>query len=172
MAPAPTAATRPEYIVTGAFRDGEVEQLRERMRECDRVNWADMHGGDPVDAVVQAVDTSPHKWVGRIRLGDESTLIAAWGVMPHPHDPEVGIPWLAATDALDERPTVLLSYVRRYWRVIKGLYPEIQNYVLAENEKSIRLLEHLGFTLEPHAPHGANGRLYRRFHWRRATNGH
>ena len=79
----------------------------------------------------------------------------------------VGTPWLLTTKAIERVP---VSFVRVGRQIVQDMLhekPILVNYVDARYVSACRFVEVLGFVLEPPAPFGPKGALFRRFEARR-----
>lgn len=70
---------------------------------------------------------------------------------------ERGIVWALGTDDCDHLPVSMVRCGRQVVREFLKVKPLLENWCDARYEKSLRWLKHLGFTVEPPAPHGAKG---------------
>ena len=75
-----------------------------------------------------------------------------------------GRPWLLGTTLVDERPGTFMRGCRpQLARIARG-YAFLENYVYAENGRTINWLQRLGFTVHfPAIPYGIYGRPFYRF---------
>ncbi len=121
---------------------------------------------DTIDQVLmQSILESPDFcWAGFIN----GQMAALFGVGPCGDDqPGVGVPWMVGTDILTRYPKIFLQTCRPYVEQMKGSYPMLANMVHAENEKSIRWLEWLGFQVHKAIPHGLHDEPFHPFTWMR-----
>lgn len=138
----------------------DVAALVADMRPADRLELEASHGADPQKAVQRAVDISTISWA--VEAG--GALIMLGGVAPVSMLGGVGSPWMLGTNLLDRSPGALTRVGVQYLQVVKGLYPELENYVDARNVKSIRWLRRLGFKISPAPiPYGPQGLPFYRF---------
>ena len=75
-----------------------------------------------------------------------------------------GRPWLVGTTLVDERPGTFMRGCRpQLARLARG-YAFLENYVYAENGRTINWLQRLGFTVHfPAVPYGIHGKPFYRF---------
>lgn len=92
--------------------------------------------------------------------------VAMAGVAPRSILGSVGIPWLVATDAVEQAPVPFLRASRGYVPRMLGLYHHLVNYVDNRNATAIRYLRWLGFEFAEPAPHGVLCLPFRRFEMR------
>ncbi len=76
---------------------------------------------------------------------------------------DVGEPWLLTTAAVERAPVSFVRGARLELAVMLEHKPRLENYVVADYAKAIRLLEVLGFNIDPPAPIGPKRALFRRF---------
>lgn len=74
-----------------------------------------------------------------------------------------GQPWFVATDKIYQHQRAFLRRNRSMVQSWLEMFPRLENYVDARNEKAIQWLEWLGFKLDPPKPYGVLGRPFRRF---------
>lgn len=80
--------------------------------------------------------------------------------------PGVGSPWLLGTTSLDEESRSLLTDARVIVHNMRKQYHSLYNYVYEGHTRSRKWIKWLGFTVDDPLPHGPNGELFCRFHWR------
>lgn len=149
---------------TRGLESGDIRYVADNLREADRRELTALRGA-PVDAMPElcnAVLRSSKVWV----LADVHP-IAVFGVAPVAEG--VGSPWLLGTEELFRYPRLLVCLTPEYVSQMLADYPVLVNYVDARNYRSIRWLEHMGFTLEDPIPQGPHGVPFRLFHMRVAT---
>lgn len=147
-------------------RSGDVMHIAAGLREADRQELIAARG--PLvhfpDALARAVLLSSHTWVAE----DDEGPIAIFGVAPVSLLDGVGSPWFLSTERAYDHPRALVSGGRHYLSRMRAHYPELFNYVDARNERSIRWLGRLGFTLRPAVPYGNLGLPFHKFEIGRA----
>lgn len=147
------------------FRDlqsGDIAYLADNLRAADRQELTALRG--PVvhygDALGRAVLLSSHVWV----WADENNRpLAVFGAAPVSLLDGIGSPWLLGTEGMFEHPRTLVADGRRYLQRMQAIYSELFNYVDARNDRSIRWLKRIGFTVQPARPYGAMGLPFHRF---------
>jgi hypothetical protein len=88
-----------------------------------------------------------------VALADERP-ICAFGIVPYSVLNGIGIPWMVGTVDLDR---YAMGFIRRCRTDLKGFFGEwaiLVNVVDARNEKGIRWLSWLGFTIHSAVPYG------------------
>lgn len=89
----------------------------------------------------------------------------AWGISQAAPLTWTGHPWLLGTPLLDAHALRILRVSKDYVESARLGYDRLVNYVDARNEKAVKWLGWLGFTLDPPAPWGVERRPFRRFWW-------
>lgn len=77
---------------------------------------------------------------------------------------DVGYPWMACTDGVDRYGRKFLKAGKAYTDAALQEYGRLENYVDCRNEKAIKWLGWMGFTLDPPAPFGLDRLPFRKFH--------
>jgi hypothetical protein len=141
---------------------GDVAFLAANLRDADRVELVGTRGPDVrfEDAISRAVLLSSHTWVA---AGDDHEPIAIFGVAPVSMLNGIGSPWFLSTDRAYKHPRTLVSEGRRYLARMRESYFSLVNYVDVRNDKSIRWLRRMGFTIHPPIPYGVEGEPFHRF---------
>jgi hypothetical protein len=78
---------------------------------------------------------------------------------------DLGRPWFLTSEVI-YRPNAwtVVKECRKGVELMVQMKPRLENYVLAKYEQAVRLLNILGFHLDPPAPFGPQAKLFRRFH--------
>lgn len=139
---------------------GDVAYIAEHLREADRREVEAVRGPRFADAIARAVLRSSHYWTA---VSEEGEPLAVFGVVPVSIISGIGSPWFLATERANEHPRNLVVEGRRYLSAMRAIYPRLYNYVDARNDKSIRWLRRLGFTLHPPQPYGVAGLPFHKF---------
>lgn len=123
----------------------DVLLLAERMRACDRAELVASGAGDVLRVLRESVATSAecHSFF----VGDE--LAAIVGVAHKNMLARVGVPWALGTDVMDDHPRLVLACTRLMLLRWRNDYDCLNNWVHAENTRSIRWLRWAGFVVEP-----------------------
>lgn len=146
-------------VIFRPVESGDVGYIAAHLREADRQEIAATRpNADPADVIANAVLRSSHTWVAA-----NGSPIAIFGVAPVSLLGSIGSPWLLATDEAFKHPRTLVVAGRRYISTMRALYSKLFNYVDARNDKSIRWLRRIGFTVLPAVPYGVEGELFHRF---------
>lgn len=76
-----------------------------------------------------------------------------------------GRPWMLATPALDSAPRTLLARLsQRHVAIMLRLFPRLENWVHADNRRSLRWLKWCGFVIDEPRACGVAGELFHRFY--------
>lgn len=133
----------------------DIDCLVATLRPADRDEVTAMHGENIRQAVYDSVRQSTKLWA----FDEDGALAMLLGVAPYL--PGVGVPWALGTVAIS--PRSLITIGRDYLPKIQALYPILVNYVDARNEKSLRWLAHIGFTIREPVLMGIERRPFHRF---------
>jgi hypothetical protein len=91
-----------------------------------------------------------------------SHIAAMWGLTGDILS-ETGMPWLVTAPIIEKLPIAFIREAKNELENMLFLKPKLENYVIADYRGAIRLLEVLGFHLDPPAPYGRRGVPFRRF---------
>jgi hypothetical protein len=144
----------------------DIAHVAEHLRPADRQELRASRGGNLpfADIIARAVLVSSQVWVWA--EGAEDTPVAIFGVAPISLLDGLGSPWFLSTERAYKSPRSLVANGRHYIAKMRESYPNLLNYVDARNDKSIRWLKHLGFTLHPAEPYGVDGEPFHKFEMR------
>lgn len=128
-------------------------------READRAECWAADRSSVTASLQRALPNSAKAWTGLVH----GVPACVFGVAPASLLTGVGVPWMLGTDRLEqaERPLVRLS--RPTLDVMHALFPRLVNFVDNRNERAMRWLAWLGFTLSDPVPMGPDGLPFRRF---------
>jgi len=140
--------------------DHAVLTVAARAREGDRREMYALRGEPDMRTSLRAcVRLSLWSWV--LRVDEEPG--AVFGIAAARTG--AGLPWMVGTGLLALVPKAVLVLGREWSDRMLGLFPRLENRVLAENHRSAAWLRRCGFTLDPVArPFGATGELFHFFH--------
>lgn len=147
-------------IVIGPASRSDADILGLRLRAADIEEIRAGSGLAPTEALRRSYDFSTHVWAVR-DLGGQP--IALWGVGPLSLIQGRGCPWLLASDAFEQLGLDIARLSRPLVAGIRDLYPRLENHVDARHAKAVRWLSWLGFTIDPPAAWGVEGRPFHRF---------
>ena len=114
--------------------------LAPRLREADRLEVF-LAAGDVHAALLASIE-APGLSLAATNSGGE--VIALFGVSD---GPDMGIPWMLASDEIMKHPRHLVDGCRRWVSEMLPRYRLLVNYVHAENATAIAWLQHIGFTI-------------------------
>ena len=123
------------------FKEEHVAPVLADFRQSDKDEvWASSRQ-TPEEALVTSIEASPSYcntflWDG--------VAVAIFGVAPHG---DWGIPWLLATESIGGWGKEFLPMSKVAADEMLELYPQQSNYVDSRNEKSIKWLEYIGYTI-------------------------
>jgi hypothetical protein len=146
-------------LIVRELRDGDLDAIAAGLRQADRDEIEATTGQTDVLPVLQdGVAVSSMAWA--IEVGGEPAGV--FGVAPAV--PDVGVPWMLGTYALERAPKQLTKLGRAYVHRMTDKYETLVNYVDARNVKSVYWLSRLGFTVSPQTePFGVAGLPFHRF---------
>lgn len=116
---------------------------RLRQRDVDEVRAAS--GLSPEAALTASLAVSRAAWAV---IG--AAPVAVFGVAEV--TPEVGAPWLLATDEFKAHTKYLLRHTEGYLQQMFRWYPQLMNYVDVRNADSLRYLRRAGFVFTAYEP--------------------
>lgn len=96
----------------------------------------------------------------------DGQVAALWGVRPHSMFAGDGYIWLVSSSAVEAHPFQFIRYAKIIMDGLLDLFPTLHGIVLPKDERNIRWLRLLGFTVGK--PEEVHGDVYRRFVRRRA----
>lgn len=150
-----------------SIQPGDIEHIADNLREADVQELRASKGEDRSlrGILTRAVALSTHLWV---TVADDGEPVAIYGVAPISLLEGIGSPWFVSTDRAYEYPRTLIVEGKRYLAEMQSAYSHLVNYVDARNDKSIRWLRRLGFTVHAAKPYGLNGEPFHKFEKKRA----
>ena len=142
---------------------GDVEELIENLRACDRLE---------VESSVGCA-----LWADVIRAGARSSLYSKtaladgklanmFGVSSVNFVQGIGSPWMLATPEFDRHPRAVIRHCRNYIAPMLALFPHLINHVDARNVRNVAWLRWLGFEISEPEPHGPYGVPFHKFEMR------
>ena len=154
-----------KYEIRSATGNDMVE-LAMNMREPDIAEvWAAGHH-TPMQAAHLSLAASRDAQVG---LAD-GKVVCIFGVGSMTALSSTGVPWLLATNELDEHARVFLRMTKyNFAHVMRG-YEFLRNHVDVRNKAAIRWLGWLGFRILPAEPFGIEGLPFHPFEMRLPSN--
>ncbi len=140
-------------------RPAHIRELRETIRESDR-REIEIFGFTCAKGLWKSYKCSLMTTTGLL----DGKVAGVWGV-GGVYMGDVGRPWLMTSDEV--RKISPLKFARIYQQeVVKmlGLFPVLRNYVMADYEEAIRLLDIVGFSVSE--PMKVGNGMYRQFEMR------
>lgn len=118
----------------------DCEQLAPIMREADAREVMASGGWTPLGALLASLVNAEEANT----IIHEDRVIGMFGVGSS-EDSDTGIPWLLASEEINEISFQFLRESRHWIRRVQDKYPLLCNYVAAENTVAVQWLRFLGF---------------------------
>ena len=115
--------------------------LGPRLRRQDKLELMYSCGLGGKDALTESVHFSKFCWIALI----DGVPEVMWGVAEHPVDNSLGIIWLLSSEEMYKIPGRFIRESHSYVSMMLKHFDTVFNYVHAENIKSLKWLEKLGF---------------------------
>ena len=112
------------------------------MREIDKLECK-ATGREPIHALEHGIRSSLWSFTAI-----SSMPVAIIGVFPVNITLGAGIPWMLGTEEVYDRGRELLTYGPKVVSLMHRTFDRLENIVSADNDRAIRLLRKLGFTVE------------------------
>lgn len=135
----------------------DAQALAPRLRQADLAEIAAHTGHSPLQALEDGVRDS--QWSLAVCLSGSDEVIALCGVGHHKDAPDIGVPWMLASDALVAVQTPFLRRSRAVVDLMQRPYRVLANVVDARNQVHIRWLSWCGFRFIRLHPEFGQGRL-------------
>lgn len=151
---------KPEVVIFPSTL-AHVRELGDKLRSGDRKEL-EIHG-DPMRGVLWK--TFKGSFLRKTAFVD-GELAAMWGVGGAPLG-AMGRPWLLTAEAVYKVSPLFFArtYQREVLQMLK-IFPVLVNWVDAEYNQAVRLLDIVGFNLSEPEPYGPNGAMFRKFEMR------
>lgn len=130
------------------------------LREADRRECLAQTLLEPEDAIAMVMRAAVRAWTGTVNGVPACLFGVSRGALV---GADVGTPWLVGTPLIEQYERSFLRRNRDMVREMSTLFPRLENYVDIRNQKSVRWLRWLGFTIHEAEPHGPLGRRFHRF---------
>jgi len=131
------------------------QMLTRGLRAADVQEIEATIGAGPEVGLLHSMRASERTWA---MLDDKS------GVAPWPGQPDVGSPWLLATDDWRAHRREVVANTRAYIAEMARGYTALSNFVLATHRDSIRWLTYGGFRFVDYVPeHGVGKQPFLQF---------
>lgn len=137
-------------------------EAAENLRQADRDELWAASRSTPWNALRNGVTASTRAWAGLV----DDEVACLFGVAPQSLASGTGMAWMLATPLIEEHQVLFLRRCRPVVAEMGRGYAYLHNHVDARNEKAIRWLRWLGFTIHDPAPYGALGLPFHHFEMR------
>ncbi len=157
--------THGQFAVVPAAPD-DAEKIARDLRPGDRAEIEALGHCNAEETIATSIALSP--FCRYTMLDAAGRPVAAAGVAAGLLSTS-GRPWMLGAMALD-RPAAqraLLAFSRLVVTIMRERYDWLENYVDARYEAAVRWIQWMGFTVDPPAPYGICGEMFRRLYWRR-----
>lgn len=136
-----------------------IRELSAHMRAEDRLE-AQRLGHEPHRLLFRSYKGSAYTRVGLVG----SSVASIWGVYGNSLG-HVGCPWLVTREGVNQLvcPIYFAKFYRSEVKVMREMFPLLENWVDSTYNDSVRLLQIIGFNMDDPKPHGKDGALFRRF---------
>lgn len=142
----------------------DVEYMKTRLRKDDvKEIWASHHS-TPEDALKRCITDSILSFT--VQNGKP---IAIFGICAEQVLGRRATIFMLATDDLNKITITFLRRNRKFILYLLSFYDVLENFVHADNKKSILWLKYLGATIEEAKPYGAEGELFHYFYFKRGA---
>lgn len=138
----------------------DIEYLSANMRQADVEEM--LAAGDartPLEALSQSVKESSLC----VAVEHNGALLCVGGAASRSLLSGNGIPWMLCAQDIERHSKLFLLHGAQCISVLLLRYAMLENYVDANNVKSIRWLKKMGFTIHKPMPHPNSGRMFCRF---------
>lgn len=155
-----TSVNRNVTVNTWGVPESSITHVADEMRQADIDElWASQKVS-PIDGLRSSISLSDYACP--LILNDK--VVGIFGLVKADGVGADGVPWFLGTDEVDENPVAFIKASKKIVEAMQTWCPGLMNYVHAENEKSIRFLKKLGFTVaEEPEPIGVEGQLFYKF---------
>lgn len=146
--------------------DDHADQIAANVRDVDAAEIFATTGGEVIDSLVDGIDASD--WALTAFVDGEPACI--FGVVTHPKDETLGIPWLLGTDLVTNHAKELLRFTPAFINQMLEGRAAITNMVHAANAPAMRFLNHIGFDISEPMEWGAFNEDFCQFSLRNFDN--
>lgn len=141
----------------------DIDYLAMHLREEDKKEIWRSHHQTPQTALLEGFNNSTLC----LAVEYKRNPIGMFGVVPQTILGRKAAIWLLGSPEIEKIQRAFLKQSRRFINLMLDYYPFLQNWVDAENLKSIQWLKWLKADIEEPAPYGVEGALFRYFQFRR-----
>lgn len=136
-----------------------IDKMKGRLRHSDELECGASCGKRGDDAMQESYNLSEACWVGI----SNGLPVCVFGVVRTSILSNTGVPWLLATPEFEEEGLDIVRASKTYASLMRKHFRLLVNFVDARQEKSIKWLRWLGFTIEPSQPYGVAGLPFHKF---------
>lgn len=129
------------------------------LREVDRRELYMLTRLEPADALALTLSMSVATWTAL----EDGEVICVFGISRRSPLSNVGVPWLVGTDLIYRHWRRFAKQSRDFYDRFAAVFPEMENFVLAENTPTVRWLSWLGFDMDEPEPMGFSRAPFIRF---------
>lgn len=148
-------------IIVRDSTEADIEYISRNMRQQDITEIWRSHHFIPYDAL-----RTGYKYSDICLTVQKKCPIAMFGVRKV-YGGKYGIVWLLATDEINDIKIRFLKNCRKFIDLMLTNYEWIENYVDADNRKSIEWLQFLGADIRPPVPYGIERKPFHYFLFRK-----
>jgi hypothetical protein len=130
------------------YRQATIEDVLElgpNLRECDVEELVLAAGPDYMNSLVGSIELA--KGLTEAAIDPAGNVIAILGCCGVEDNKDIGIPFMVCSDAVDKYPKRVVRDAKQRTRLWSKKYPTLLNMVYAGNTKTIKWLEHIGYTI-------------------------
>lgn len=129
------------------------------LREIDRRELYEMTRLDAADGLDLTIAGAVACWTAM----DDGAVVCAFGINRRSALSNVGVPWLVGTSLVETHARRFARQSRDYLDRFSQVFPQMENFCLAENAATIRWLKWLGFDMDEPQPMGFSRAPFVRF---------
>lgn len=141
------------------YDESHGEELLTNLREIDRRELYMLSRLEPMAALSLTLALSVASWTGFM----DGKIVCVFGISRKAPLSEIGVPWLVGTDLIAENYRPFARISREYYARFAKAFPQMENFVLADNAVTVRWLKWLGFDMGEPAPLGFSRAPFIRF---------
>lgn len=141
------------------YKPSDGDALAAAIRDIDRKEIYLIAMIDPLPAIRATAANAMAAWTAHY----DGKLACIFGVNRQNALSDVGVPWLLGTPEIDNMPVSFLRASRVYYDRYCQVFPQMENWILAENKISAGWLSWLGFDMDQPKAFGIFGAPFIRF---------
>ena len=137
------------------FEEGDVEKITPDLRDSDVIEVGALMG--PHKTTLEHIKTCVDESRETYCLIFNNKITAMWGILDSAHVDNFGVPWMVATDDI-ENVGLNFAYHSRDWiRHLSRNYEALYNFVHVPHWQSQKWLQLCGFSIITSVKYGFNG---------------